>query len=75
MLIKALRCLAGVAVGGLCLMSVHMASADQTLGPVSDPVGVVKIPKGAPIQIGGYWVLSGADTAMGVDSRRGAELR
>jgi branched-chain amino acid transport system substrate-binding protein len=74
MLIKALRCLAGVAIGGLWLMSVHMASADQTLGPVSDPIGVVKIPKGAPIQIGGYWVLSGADTAMGVDSRRGAEL-
>ena len=46
----------------------------ETQGPVTDPIGVVRIPKGAPIQIGGYWVMSGADTAMGIDSKRGAEL-
>ena len=46
----------------------------ETLGPVSDPIGVVRIPKGAPIQIGAYWVMSGPDTAMGIDSKRGAEL-
>jgi branched-chain amino acid transport system substrate-binding protein len=45
-----------------------------TLGPVTDPIGVVRIPKGAPIQIGAYWVMSGADTSMGIDSKRGAEL-
>ncbi len=74
MLTNALRCLGRAVVAGLLLMAAHVAFADQTLGPVTDPIGVVKIPKGAPIQIGGYWVLSGADTAMGVDSRRGAEL-
>jgi branched-chain amino acid transport system substrate-binding protein len=42
--------------------------------PVSDPLGVIKIEKGAPIQIGAYWVLSGPDAALGLDSRRGVEL-
>lgn len=46
----------------------------QTVGPVTDDIGVIRVPKGAPIQIGGYWVLSGADTALGLDSKRGAEL-
>jgi branched-chain amino acid transport system substrate-binding protein len=32
------------------------------------------IPKGAPIQIGGYWVLSGADTALGLDQKRAVEI-
>ena len=36
-------------------------------GPVTDPLGVIRIPKGAPIQIGGYWVISGPDTALGTD--------
>jgi branched-chain amino acid transport system substrate-binding protein len=44
------------------------------VGPVSDPLGVVRIPKGAPIQIGGYWVISGPDTALGTDSMRGAQV-
>jgi branched-chain amino acid transport system substrate-binding protein len=48
--------------------------AAQTIGPVTDPIGVIKIQAGAPIQIGGYWVLSGADTALGLDSKRGAEI-
>jgi branched-chain amino acid transport system substrate-binding protein len=55
------------------LLSAHLSSA-ATLGPVTDPIGVVRIPKGAPLQIGGYWVMSGPDTAMGIDSKRGAEL-
>jgi branched-chain amino acid transport system substrate-binding protein len=63
--------LAAAAVMILASGAVHAA---QTLGPVTDDIGVVKIPKGAPIQIGGYWVMSGADTAMGIDSKRGAEL-
>jgi branched-chain amino acid transport system substrate-binding protein len=45
-----------------------------TVGPVTDPLGVIRIPKGAPIQIGGYWVISGPDTALGTDSMRGAEV-
>ena len=44
------------------------------VGPVDDPLGVVKVTKGQPIVIGGTWVLSGADTALGLDSKRGAEV-
>ena len=44
------------------------------VGPVEDPIGVVKIGKGQPITIGGYWVMSGPDTALGVDSKRAAEV-
>ena len=51
----------------------HTATA-ATVGPVTDDLGVVRIAKGAPIQIGGYWVLSGADTALGIDGKRGAEI-
>ena len=46
----------------------------ETKGPVTDDLGVVEIPKDAPIVIGGYWVISGADTSLGVDSKRGAEI-
>ena len=46
----------------------------ETKGPVTDELGVVAIPKDAPIVIGGYWVISGPDTALGVDSKRGAEV-
>lgn len=42
--------------------------------PVTDPLGVVILPKGAPIEIGGYWVLSGSDAALGVDQKRGVEI-
>ena len=46
----------------------------ETKGPVTDDLGVVEIPKDAPIVIGGYWVISGPDTALGVDSKRGVEI-
>ena len=48
--------------------------AAQAAGPVKDELGVVTIPKGAPITVGGMWVISGADTALGTDSKRGAEI-
>jgi len=44
------------------------------VGPVDDPIGVVKVAKGQPVIIGGYWVLSGPDTALGLDSKRAAEV-
>jgi branched-chain amino acid transport system substrate-binding protein len=47
------------------------AQADETLGPVTDEVGVVKILKGDPIQIGTYYVISGPDTGLGLDQQRG----
>jgi branched-chain amino acid transport system substrate-binding protein len=46
----------------------------ETKGGVTDDLGVVEIPRDAPIVIGGYWVISGPDTALGVDSKRGAEI-
>lgn len=46
----------------------------ETVGPVTDDIGVVKIPKGAPMTIGGYWTLSGPDTALGLDQKRGVEI-
>ncbi len=56
-------------------LSAFCVAADAaTVGPVSDPIGVIRVPKGAPIVIGGYWVLSGADTALGLDEQRGVEL-
>jgi ABC-type branched-subunit amino acid transport system substrate-binding protein len=45
-----------------------------TLGPVPNPIGAVRIPKGVPIQIAANRVLSRADAAMGIASERGAEL-
>jgi len=44
------------------------------VGPVDDPLGVVKINKGQPITIGGYYVISGPDTALGLDSKRAEEV-
>jgi branched-chain amino acid transport system substrate-binding protein len=51
----------------------HFANA-ATVGPVTDDIGVIRIAKGAPVQIGAYWVLSGADTALGLDEKRGVEI-
>src|SRR5579863_613935 len=50
------------------------AAMAVTLGPVTDPIGVVKIPKRAPLEIGAYWVLSGPDSALGVDEKRAVEI-
>lgn len=61
------------AVAAAALVSV-LAIAAETKGPVTDDLAVVEIPKDAPIVIGGYWVISGPDTALGVDSQRGAEI-
>ncbi len=65
---KALAVAAGVATGAMSGVSA------ETVGPVTDPLGVVKIPKGAPIHIGGYWTLSGPDVNLGLDQKRGAEI-
>ena len=46
----------------------------ETVGPVTDDIGVVKIAKGQPIQIGALLVLSGPDLSLGVDASRGAQV-
>src|SRR3954470_21434213 len=60
------------AVALSCCLSVSALA--ETKGPVTDDLGVVAIPKDAPIVIGGYWVISGPDTALGLDSKRGVEV-
>ena len=65
---KALVVAAGFATGAMSGLSA------ETVGPVTDPLGVVRIPKGAPIHIGGYWTLSGPDVNLGLDQKRGAEI-
>jgi branched-chain amino acid transport system substrate-binding protein len=74
MLAKTRFGVAVLAAAAVIMLTTGAVQAAQTVGPVTDEIGVIKIPKGAPIQIGGYWVLSGADTAMGLDSKRGAEI-
>ena len=63
-------------LGGLALIaaSALAPATAATVGPVTDDLGVLKIPKGARIQLGGMWVLSGADTALGLDEKRGVEI-
>ncbi len=62
------------ALGGVALLlGIHVAGA-ATVGPVTDPMGVIRIPKGAPVMIGTYLVLSGPDTALGVDEKRAIEI-
>ena len=59
---------------GVALLCVSQVATAVTVGPVTDDLGVIRIAKGAPIQIGAYWVLSGADTALGLDEKRGVEI-
>ncbi len=67
-----------VLVGAALLMvatSSYFTSAPAaTMGPVTDPIGVVKVAKGEPITIAYWLVTSGPDGSLGVDSRRGIEI-
>ena len=65
--------LAAAAILAAGSLGISSASA-ETMGPVTDEIGVVKINKGAPIFIGGYWTLSGPDTALGLDQKRATEI-
>ena len=66
--------LRGFAVGCLAATMLSAPVRAETLGPVTDDVGVLKIPKGQPILFGGLLVLSGPDLSLGVDASRGAEI-
>jgi branched-chain amino acid transport system substrate-binding protein len=68
---KSLMTALSLALATFCAAS---AAAAEIKGPVTDDIGVLVIPKGAPIQIGGYWVMSGADSALGIDEKRGVEI-
>jgi branched-chain amino acid transport system substrate-binding protein len=45
-----------------------------TMGPVTDPIGVVQVGSGQPITIAYWLVTSGPDGSLGTDSRRGIEI-
>src|SRR5579862_8425869 len=62
------------AIAAATFAAAPAANAAETKGPVTDDIGVLVIPKGAPIQIGAYWVVSGADSALGIDEKRGVEI-
>jgi branched-chain amino acid transport system substrate-binding protein len=63
-----------MAFGGLALLLGAQSAGAATVGPVTDPLGVVRIPKGAPVLIGAYMVLSGPDTALGEDGERAIKI-
>ena len=69
--LKALAAASLVAAGAVAVSSTAGA---ETKGPVTDDIGVIKISKGAPIFIGGYWTLSGPDIALGLDQKRAVEI-
>ena len=58
------------AAGGYLATSVPAAQ----MGPVNDPIGVVKIGPGEPITIAYWLVTSGSDGSLGTDSKRGIEI-
>ncbi len=62
------------ALAGAALMLGTQLAGAATVGPVTDPIGVVRIPKGAPVMIGAYMVLSGPDTALGEDEERAIKI-
>ena len=63
-------------IGGTMLAAALLSGPAQseTVGPVTDEVGVLRIAKGQPIQIGALLVLSGPDLSLGVDASRGAQV-
>src|SRR5208282_3645832 len=68
------RTLTTALLSALAAFCAASASAPETKGPATDDIGVLVIPKGAPIQFGAYWVMSGADSALGIDEKRGVEI-
>ena len=61
-------------VASLAMPAMTGIARAETLGPVTDAVGVLKVPKGQPILIGGLMVLSGPDLGLGLDASRGAQI-
>lgn len=63
---------AAAVIGGGAFAATSAVAAE--IDGVSDPVRVVKIRGGEPITIGVYQVLSGPDTALGLDQWRGIQV-
>ena len=71
---KPFKALALAAVFAAGTLAATTAEAVK-VGPVEDPIRVVKILKGQPIIIGAYYVTSGPDSQVGIDQDRGARIR
>ena len=69
-ILKSVALVSIIAAGALT----SSAALAVMMGPVEDPVRIVKIPPGQPIVIGVYEVLSGPDTGLGLDQLRGIEI-
>ncbi len=50
------------------------AAPAATVGPVTDPIGVVRVNVGQPITVAYWLVVAGPDASLGIDSRRGIEI-
>ena len=59
-----------LAAGALLSVSAHAVK----VGPVEDPIGVLKLEPGEPLQLGGMFVVSGPDSAYGVDGSRAVDI-
>lgn len=64
---------AGVLAAAVGSLAMAPAYADEVDG-VKDPVRVVKLRQGEPMVIGVYEVMSGPDTALGLDQYRGIQV-
>jgi branched-chain amino acid transport system substrate-binding protein len=71
---QSLKALAAASLVAAGTIAVSSTAGAETKGPVTDDIGVIKISKGAPMFIGGYWTLSGPDTALGLDQKRAVEI-
>ena len=68
-----MRCFAAASIVAAGALASSAALAVK-VGPVEDPIRVVKIPKDQPIAIGVYEVLSGSDVALGLDQYRAIQV-
>jgi branched-chain amino acid transport system substrate-binding protein len=62
------------AVVAAASLVVAACSGSATSAPAEDPLGTVTIPKGEPLTIAYWGVLSGADASLGEDSKQGVQI-
>ncbi len=58
----------------LLVLGLFAALAPVHAAAPNDPLGVVTIKKGQPIHIAYWFVVAGADSSLGLDTKRGVEL-
>jgi branched-chain amino acid transport system substrate-binding protein len=63
-----------LAVALMVAFTSFAAAGPVRMGPVTDPIGVVRVARGQPIVIAYWLVIAGPNASLGIDSRRGIEL-